>query len=685
MTKTISLNNPLLQTSGLPRFDQIRPQHVVPGVRQALAQATEKLEALEADLAPSWEGLLQPLEAIDLLFEYAWHPVQHLLSVKNSEALRQAHDAVLGEVVAFGLRLRQSKPIYDALKTLKHSESWQTLSNAQQRLIDQMLQEAKHAGVALAGAAKARFIEIEKALSQLSTDFSNAVLDARKTFELVIQNPNDTQGWPNTLKQISAQSYNQANEQASATPETGPWRITLDYPSAGPFLDHSRNRRQREHVFKAMASLASLPPHDNTPRIDRILGLRREKAKLLGFDTYAQLSLSTKMAGTVEAVERMFAELQNASKAAAEQDHNTLQQLAKTPLAHWDVRFWVERLRERRFDYTDEQLRPYFPLPRVLEGLFGLCKKLFGIDIKEANDPAPAWHPDVRFYHVFDEDGAHRASFYLDPYSRPQEKRGGAWMNNCLKRRRVNGQLQVPVIFLICNGTPPVGEKPSLMSFGEVLTLFHEFGHGLQGMLTTVDVPGVSGVNGVEWDAVEIASQFMENWCYHKPTLIGMTAHVKTGQSLPDDLFDKLSASRTFRSGSGMLRQLKLGMTDMALHHQFDPGGPQSVLEVQQQIAQIEAMPPYEGDRLLCHFSHIFGGGYAAGYYSYKWAEVLSADAFAAFEEVGLDDEAAIARMGHAFRNTLLAQGGSRHPMEVFVEFRGREPSTEALLRHSGL
>ena len=419
--------------------------------------------------------------------------------------------------------------------------------------------------------------------------------------------------------------------------------------------------------------------------------MRKEKTGLLGFESFAELSLDSKMAPDVEAVARMTGELQAASKAHMEKDFGELQALAKEngqeePVMHWDTSFWSERLREQKFDYTDDELRPYFPLPKVLDGLFGLSEKLFDIEIQRADDEdAHKWHEEVQFFKVL-KDGERIASFYLDPYSRPAEKRGGAWMNECLGRQWLNGELRLPVVHLVCNGTPPVGDTPSLMSFSEVETLFHEFGHGLQGMLTTIDYADVSGLNGVEWDAVEIASQFMENWCYQKPTLIGMTSHVETGEPLPDELFDKIVAARTFQAGSLMMRQLSFGKTDMLLHSVFDPNGDETAFDVERSVSsEMSVLPPLPESRFLCSFSHIFAGGYAAGYYSYKWSEVLSADAFGAFEDAGLDDEDAIKATGRKFRDTILALGGSKHPMDVYRAFRGREPSTEALLRHNGL
>jgi oligopeptidase A len=343
-------------------------------------------------------------------------------------------------------------------------------------------------------------------------------------------------------------------------------------------------------------------------------------------------------------------------------------------------------LREQRFDYTDDELRPYFPMPRVLDGLFAITQRLFGVTIQAADGEAQVWHKDVRYFQVLDGNGEQVASFYLDPYSRPQDKRGGAWMNECLTRRVLRGRRSLPVVHLVCNGTPPVQDRPSLMSFTEVETLFHEFGHGLQGMLTTVDYGEASGIHGVEWDAVELASQFMENWCYHKPALLDMTKHVDTGERLPDDLFDKITAARNFRAGTLMLRQLEFGKTDMTLHHQFDANGDETVFDVHRRVAaEMSVFPLFDEGRQLCSFGHIFAGGYAAGYYSYKWAEVLSADVWGAFEEAGLDNEAKLGALGRKFRDTVLALGGGRHPMDIFRDFRGREPDTTALLRQYGL
>lgn len=688
--------NPLLAQEGLPRFDEIRPAHVVPAVRQVLSRAAQRLEELESSARPTWEGTIAALDEIGRPFEYAWGPVTHLFGVLNSDELRAAYEEVLPEVVNFSLRVKQSQPIYRALTELRDSPGWSDLSDCQRRIVEQKIQSVELAGIGLPADERERFNAITQELSQLSTDFSNHVLDATKAYSLDLSDPADVAGLPPSLLHLTSQSYNSAQSgengdtpPAESTPEKGPWRITLDAPCVVPFLQHCRNRALRETVYREYITRASSGETDNSDILHRILKLRKERAALLGYASHAEVSLAEKMAPDVASVQEMFETLRSASWAPARQDLADLAELCGSDgeIRNWDVAFWSERLREKRFDFTDEQLRPYFSLDRVLDGMFDLVQRLFGITVERSDGAAPVWHPDVRFFKIRDDtDQSHIASFYLDPYSRPENKRGGAWMDECLVRRRTADGLQLPVAHLVCNSTPPVGDKPSLMTFREVETLFHEFGHGLQQMLTTVDEADASGINGVEWDAVELPSQFMENWCYHKPTLLGMTAHYETGEPLPEDLFEKIVAARTFRAGSQMLRQLQFGMTDMELHSTYDPDGEETAFDVQERIAEkTSVLPMLPEDRSLCAFQHIFSGGYAAGYYSYKWAEVLSADAFAAFEEAGLDDESAIAETGRRFRATVLSEGGSRHPMDIFRDFRGREPNPEALLRHSGL
>ena len=687
-------DNPLLVLEGLPRFNEIEPEHIKPAVKSLLEQSEAGLRKIESEAQPSWEGLMQPLEELDYPWERSWGSVGHLLGVRNTPELREAYESVLPEIVAFSLSVRQSKPIYEAMKAIRDNGSWDQLNDAQKRIIEKRILSAELAGIGLSGDELKRFNEIATELSQLSTRFANNVLDATKAYTLLITDSKDVAGFPDSLKQLAAQSYNSWDDkdaETEATPDAGPWRITLDFPCFGPFMQHCRNRILREQVYRAFITRASEGEHDNTSLIPQILKLRQEKAKLLGYANFAEVSLAEKMASGIDAVLEMEERLRSASWDNGQQDLADLQEYAKEqgetePIIQWDFAFWSERLREKRFSYTDEQLRPYFSLEKVLDGLFSLVNRIFGITVTPAAETVPLWNKDVRFFHIADEAGKTIAGFYLDPYARPADKRGGAWMDDCLGRKLVNGEVQLPVAHLVCNSTPPVGDKPSLMTFREVETLFHEFGHGLQHMLTTIDEADAAGINGVEWDAVELASQFMENWCYHKPTLLGMAKHYETGETLPDELFEKIKAARNFQAGTQMLRQIQFGVVDLKLHSEFDPAGEKSVFDVQREISQTTSvLPMLPEDRFLCSFQHIFAGGYAAGYFSYKWAEVLSADAFSAFEEAGLDNEQAVAETGRRFRDTILAMGGSRHPMDLFKEFRGREPSPEPLLRHTGL
>lgn len=700
-------DNPLLCMEGLPKFDEIRAEHVVPAVRKLLADAENALSALEESIEPTWDGCFARLEELDRPFEYGWGPVSHLFGVKNSPELREAYESVLDDVVQFGLRASQSRPVYEACLAIRDGSEWDRLSPTRKRIVEKKIQSAELSGIALEGPDRERFNEIAQELSKLSTSFSNNVLDATKAFELVLNEKDDVEGLPESALAMAAQSFNQKQAERiaetgddpesvdEASPESGPWRFTLDGPSFLPFMQHCRRGDLREKLYRAFITRASEGEFNNEQNINRILTLRQEKAELLGFKDFAEMSLAKKMAPDAAAIHEMFETLRTASWDAAVADMEEIRELAKSEghadeLKHWDVAFWAERLREKKFDFTDEELRPYFPLEKALSGMFELVERIFGIRVRQAEN-SPVWHDDVRYFEVLDSDGSSIAAFYLDPYSRPENKRGGAWMDDCLGRRRVNGRIQLPVAHLVCNSTPPVGDKPSLMTFREVETLFHEFGHGLQHMLTTIDDADAAGISGVEWDAVELPSQFMENWCYHRPTVASISGHYETGEPLPDDLFEKLKAARTFRSGTMMLRQLTFGMTDMLLHSGFQPpqdgdANGETVFDVQRKVVEkTSVLPMLAEDRMLCAFSHIFSGGYAAGYYSYKWAEVLSADAFSAFEEVGLDNEEAVAEVGRRFRNTVLSLGGSRHPMDIYREFRGREPDPAALLRHSGL
>ncbi|KAK2078776.1 hypothetical protein QBZ16_003616 [Prototheca wickerhamii] len=626
-------SNPLVTDEPLPAFDKITPADVVPGIREVLSQCEKDLEALEEGVEPTWEGTVEPLERIVDRLSRAWGAVSHLKAVKDSEELRKAVEEVQPEKVALSLRLSQSRPLYEAFQKLRASPDWASWSEARRRAVELELRDFALGGVALEGEAKARFNEIQQELSKLGTRFSNNLLDATKAF--------------------------------------------------------------KKELYRASVTRASAGELDNTPLIERTLALRREKAALLGYDSFAALSMASKMA-TPERAAELLERLREAARPAAERDLREVRAFAETKgaaeeLQHWDVPYWAERLKEERYSISDEELRPYFALPSVLEGLFGLAARLFGVRIVPADGAAPVWHADTRFFEVRDAArGEARAYFFLDPYSRPAEKRGGAWMDEVCGRSRLfapaGAEARLPVAHVVCNQTPPVGDQPSLMTFREVETLFHEFGHAAQHMLTRQGEGLVAGIRGVEWDAVELPSQFMENWCYDRKTLFGFARHYQTGEALPEELYQRLLAARTYRSGTMTLRQVHFAMVDLDLHTSFVPGEGESIFDRDRKIAErTMVLPPLAEDRFLCGFSHIFAGGYAAGYFSYKWAEVLSADAFGAFEEAGLEDEDAVRETGRRFADTVLALGGGRAPELVFEDFRGRAPTVDALLRHSDL
>ncbi|CAH8353665.1 unnamed protein product [Eruca vesicaria subsp. sativa] len=688
-------SNPLLQNFEFPPFDVVDAHHVRPGIRALLHQLEAELEQLEKTVEPSWPKLVEPLERIIDRLTVVWGMINHLKAVKDTPELRAAIEEVQPEKVKFQLRLGQSKPIYNAFKSIRESPDWNTLIEARQRLVEAQIKEAVLSGIALEDDKREEFNKIEQELEKLSHKFSENVLDATKKFEKLITDKKEIEGLPPSALGLFAQAAVSKGHE-NATADVGPWLITLDGPSYLPVMQHAKNRALREEVYRAYLSRASSGDLDNTAIIDQILKLRLEKAKLLGFNNYAEVSMATKMA-TVEKADELLEKLRSASWAPAVQDIEDLKSFAKNQgaaeadsLTHWDITFWSERLRESKYDINEEELRPYFSLPKVMDGLFGLAKTLFGIDVAPADGVAPVWNSDVRFYCIKDSSGNPTAYFYFDPYSRPSEKRDGAWMDEVFSRSRVMAQkgssVRLPVAQMVCNQTPPVGDKPSLMTFREVETVFHEFGHALQHMLTKEDEGLVAGIRNIEWDAVELPSQFMENWCYHRDTLMSIAKHYQTGETLPENVYKKLLAARTFRAGSLSLRQLKFATVDLELHTKYVPGGTESIYDVDQRVSmKTQVIPPLPEDRFLCSFSHIFAGGYAAGYYSYKWAEVLSADAFSAFEDAGLDDIKAVKETGQRFRNTILALGGGKAPLQVFVEFRGREPSPEPLLRHNGL
>ena len=718
-------NNPLYHIPYHPAFDRMQPEHAEPALRALLAEATAAVDLLEREVMPTWEGLMDPLHrACEPLFD-AWGLVSHLLGVMNSDGWRQAHDALQPEIVTFGLRVAQSQSLYRAYLALRDADQpGAPLSGPRRRILASTIRSAEQSGVGLTGAARERFNVIQQELAKLATAFSNNLLDATKAYTLWVREPRDMEGLPGAFRASTAQASREAGE-LQATTEKGPWRITLDSAVAAPFLMHCRNRGLREELYRAQVTKASSGALDNSAHIERILALRREMANLLGFATYADLSLSRKMAPSVEAVDQFADDLVKAAAAPARHELAELQTFAHSQgfsepqLAPWDAGFWAERLRETRYAYSEEDLRAYFQFPRVLEGMFALVERLFGIRIVAADGEAPVWHPDVRFFRVYQSTpvaaadltdvapakGAKSvgrgprppvaattcdiplASFFLDPYSRPATKRGGAWMDSFRTRdRRPDGTLQLPMAVLVCNQTVPGEKHPSLMRFEEVTTLFHEFGHALQHMLTTIEDPEASGIHNIEWDAVEISSQFMENWCYERDTIKGLSCHIETGAVLPDDLFEKICAAKNFRAASALLRQLFFGITDMDLHARYPrPDWPNANAVKCAAANRLLPLPLLPEDRFLCGFSHLFGGGYAAGYYGYKWSEVLSADAFAAFEEAGLHNANALQATGRRYRDTILACGGGTHPMEVFQAFRGRPPTVDALLRHAGL
>ena len=686
MPQTLSPSAELLRGEGLPNYQAISPEAVGEGMPQLLAELEQQLEALETSLkqgsSSSWDQLMGPLQQLGERLRWSWGVVGHLLGVCNTPELREAHEQQQAAVVRFSSRLGQSQPIYNALEQLEAQA--ESLDRCQQRIVAQERLGMQLRGVGLSGEEQQRFNQLSEELSALSTRFSNNVLDATAAWELLLSEPEDVAGCPSSLLELLADAARQKGHDG-ATAAAGPWLLGLDHPRYGPFLRFADRRDLREQAYRAFISRAD---EGNKDLVAEILKRRQEKAELLGYRNWAEVSLASKMAPSVASVEQLLEDLRAPAITAAQAELKDLTTLAGSDLEPWDLSYWAEKRRQQRFDLDSEALRPYFPLPQVLDGLFGLCQRLFGIRISAADGEAPLWHSDVRFFRVSDaSSGAPLAAFYLDPYSRPGSKRGGAWMDECLGRQRSsNGELVLPVAYLICNQTPPVGDAPSLMSFDEVETLFHEFGHGLQHMLTTVEQPEAAGINGVEWDAVELPSQFMENWCYDGPTLDAIARHWQSGEPLPESERQKLLQARTFMAGSATLRQVHLALTDLRLHATWRADAGISPEGLRRQVAETTTvLPLLEEDALLCSFGHIFAGGYSAGYYSYKWAEVLSADAFAAFEDAGLDDEQAVQDTGRRFRATVLSLGGSEAPADVFERFRGRSPSADALLRHSGL
>jgi oligopeptidase A len=678
--------NPLYSYAGLPPFAQIRAEHIVPAVRAVIEECAKAFSEWEATVEPTWASAVVSLRNILDPLERVWSPVGHLMGVANSPEIRAAYEEMEPVIVEFGLRLGQSEAQYKALVGLRDSDAWPALNDAEKRTVTQKIQSAEQSGIGLTGADRDRFNAIAQELSALQTKFSNTVMDVVQTWGLDLTEEARISGLTPTGRMLLSQAWKRANPEGETTPDAGPWRATLDAPCFMAVMEYANDGALREAVYRAFVTRAATPEHDNRPLLRKILQLRKEKAGLLGFDNFAELSLSTKMAD-LDGVNALSEELRVAAMKHAAGELKEVQDFATASgadgeLALWDMARSRRLLREKQFSYTDDELRPYLPLEQVMDGMFGLVNRIFGVTVRAADGKAEVWDKDVRFFEVLDETGTQIAAFYLDPFARPATKRGGAWMGECQGRWQRGDTLQLPVAYLTCNQTPPVGDQPSLMTFNEVETLFHEFGHGLHHMLTRVDVPEVAGISGVEWDAVELPSQFMENWCYHRPTLLGMAKHWKTGETLPEHYVEKLKASRNFMAATFLARQLMLGMTDIDLHSVYDPFDESvSPNDIKRQVvARTQVQPLLPEDEFLCSFSHIFAGGYSAGYYSYKWAEVLSADAFGAFVEAGLDNDDAVQSVGRSYRETVLALGGSMPPMDVYEKFRGRPPRPAALL-----
>ncbi len=705
MQKNIST---LLIGKGLPNYKEITPDEVNSSMPCLLKQLNKEFDALEKKIEKiirkkgklDWWVVMEPLQEITERLRWSWGVISHLNGVCNSNELRDAYSSQQSDVIRFSNRVGQSKQLYEALCVIKSSPKG-PLDITQKRILENELLSMKHKGVGLPEKEKVEFNSITESIAKLSTNFSNNVLDSTQEWSLLITDSAKVKGLPSrTLEALaetaSASKEYSANSGDKSTPEEGPWLITLDMPTYIAVITYADNRALREKIYKAYISRASSGKLNNQEIIKKILCLRKQQANLLGYKNWADLSLATKMAQDVKEVEILLEELREASMLAAKKELKELQKLAakmspknayKDGIAPWDVSYLSEKLRQEKFNLNQESLRPWFPLPQVLKGLFQLSKRLFDISIEQEFNHFPKWHKDVQLFNVLNSNGEKIASFYLDPYSRPSSKRGGAWMDECLNRDATNKEnIVLPVAYLICNQTPPVGGKPSLMSFDEVKTLFHEFGHGLQHMLTNVDYPQAAGINNVEWDAVELPSQFMENWCLDKTTIQSIAKHWQTGEPLPNAEYEKLKKSQTFNSGLTTLRQVCFALTDIKLHSEWDEKLKITPDAFRRHISKYTTViEPIKEDQFLCAFSHIFAGGYSAGYYSYKWAEVLSADAFSAFEEVGLDKEEGIRKKGILFRDTVLSLGGSRTPKDIFNLFRGRPANTKALIRHSGL
>ncbi|MEW7999283.1 MAG: oligopeptidase A [Candidatus Thiodiazotropha endolucinida] len=672
--------NALINMQGLPAFSSITPDMVEPAMDQLLQENRQTIQQLlSSQQKYTWENLVEPLEKAEDRLSRTWSPVSHMNAVVNNDELRAAYNAMLPKLSEYATEVGQNGQLCNAYKQVAGEAG---LDRAQRKLLQNALLDFHLSGVDLEEDKKQRFKEISQELSQLTTKFEENLLDATNAWSKLITDESALQGLPESALALARQTAAQRDQEG--------WLLTLEYPSYLPVMTYADDRQLRREVYEAFATRASdQGPHagqwDNTEAMERILELRHEQAGLLGFSNYADRSLAKKMARSSDEVIAFLTDLAERSRTQAERELNELREFASETygfydLQAWDIGYYAEKLRQVRHNISQEELKPYFPETRVLPGMFAVVERLYGIRIEETRG-VDTWHPDVRFFEIRDSHNHLRGQFYLDLYARPK-KRGGAWMDECATRFFTDTMDQIPVAYLTCNFSPPVDGKPSLFTHDEVLTLFHEFGHGLHHLLTTVDYPAVAGINGVAWDAVELPSQFMENWCWEKAALDLISGHIDTGDPIPDELYRRMYTAKNFQSAMQMVRQLEFALFDFRIHREYDPRRGGCIYEILQEVRQqVAVITPPAWNRFAHGFSHIFAGGYAAGYYSYKWAEVLSADAFSLFEERGIFN----ADTGQAFLREVLQQGGSRDAMELFVAFRGREPEIEPLLRHSGI
>lgn len=687
----------------LPVWEGFTPEAIEPGVRHLLAEVAQAFAALEAAPQPTWAGLMAPLERMEQRLDHVLGAVSHLLSVKYSDELKAAQDAVRPEYVKLLNRMSQSRAVYAAMSSLRDGDAFAGLSTARQRILKESISAMQRAGVHLDDAAKARYRQIQQRLAQLSDDFSANLVKQEQASRIRVQDPQRMTGVPAPVLELAAKTAREDGAQ-DADARAGPWHFVVNGPNYVAIIQNAKERSLREEIYRAYRARGTAAEFDNRPIVNEILKLRQELATLLGFAHYAAFSVDDKMAPSVQAVWDLFDQLESAARPAAEREYAELRRFmgdqgaaeAEDPQA-WDIAFWTERLQETRYGYDEERLRNYFQMPKVFDGLFALVERLYGLRVRRAAaDAVPVWDESVRFFEVLNgqgDDAEIIAGLYVDPYARPGEKRGGAWMNTVVDRSRLlaggGRSSSLPVALFVMNARPPAEGAVALMSLDEVRTLFHEFGHAMQHMFTDIEDGGASGLNLVEWDAVELASQFNEYWMDHRPFLRGLTAHKDSGEALDEETLERIIASRNFMAGNATLRQLQFGKTDMWLHWRYGlPGAEEAATpyEIEERIAQATVVAPrLAGETMLPSFGHLFSGGYAAGYYSYKWAEVLAADAFAAFKEVGLDNDAAVRQVAKRFRDTVLGLGGSLPAGEVYRRFRGRDANPEALLVEQGL